>query len=148
MSTIHPELISVIHIKVFKAIIDTSEGYLNIPEKPEGIDVNLGQNTALNIQKKNIRLRLNIVLQAKKSEGDNLGLRGEFGIEFHIHVDDLERFLVDKDGEKLIDSKLGATIIGIIYSTARGIVYERTRGTLMEGFLLPVINPNILLGNK
>ena len=46
----------------------------------------IGQNTALNIKKKNIRHRLNIILQAKKNEKENLDLKGEFGIEFQFHL--------------------------------------------------------------
>lgn len=148
MSTIHPELISVFDIKVFKSNTDTSEDYMNKPERPNGIDFKIGQNTALNIEKKNIRLRINIILQAKKNEKENLGLKGAFGIEFHFHIEDLEQYLVDQEGKKLIDGKLGGTLSGIAYSTARGIVYERTRGTFLEGFLLPVINPNTLLDKK
>lgn len=47
-----------------------------------------------------------------------------------------------------MDSILGTTLMGIVYSTARGIILERTQGTFFNGVILPVINPNKLIKPK
>jgi len=148
MSTIQPELITILSIKVFKAIQNTSDEYLDNPVKPDGVEIKLGQNTAFNIENKNIRIRLNILLEAMKNETEPIGLSGEYGLEFHLHVDNLEQFIVEKDQKMLIDRKLGGTLSGIIFSTARGIIFERTSSTFFNGVLLPVIDPNLLLDQK
>jgi len=148
MSTIQPELISIISIKVFKAIQTTTDEYLDNPVKPDGIEIKLGQNTAFNIENKNIRIRLNVLLEAMKNETEPIGLSGEYGLEFHLHVDNLEQFIVEKDEKMLIDRLLGGTLSGIIFSTARGIIFERTSSTFFNGVLLPVIDPNLLLDQK
>jgi hypothetical protein len=148
MSTIHPEMISIISVKVFKSNFETTEEYLNKPEKPSGVEIKLGQNTAYNLTEKNIRIRLLVNLQATKNETDKLGLTADFGIEFHIHVENLEQFITEKNETKLIDRKLGGVISGIVYSTARGIILERTSTTFFNSVVLPVIDPNLLLENK
>ena len=148
MSTIQPDLISVMSIKVFKAIQTTTDEYLDNPEKPDGVEIKIGQNTSFNIEAKNIRIRLNIQLEAKKNETEPIGLSGEYGLEFHIHVENLEEFLVQKDERVLIDGKFGGTLSGIVFSTARGIIFERTSSTFFNGVLLPVIDPNRLFDKK
>jgi len=145
MSTIHPELITILSIKIFKSNISATDEYMNDPVKPAGTEINVGQNTAFNLEKKNIRIRLIVKLEAKKNETESLGLTGEYVLEFHFHIDDLEQFIIKKDDKKYIDSKLGGTLNGIVYSTARGIIYERTAATAFEGVVLPVIDPNLLL---
>jgi len=148
MSTIQPELISILSIKVFKAIQTTSDEYLDNPVKPDGVEIKIGQNTALSIENKNVRIRLNVQLEAMKKETEPIGLSGEYGLEFYIHVDNLEQFIVEKDEKMLIDRILGGTLNGIIFSTARGIIFERTSSTFFNGVLLPVIDPNLLLDQK
>ncbi len=145
MSTIQPELISILSIKVFEAIQTTADEYLDNPVNPDGVEIKIGQNTALNVEARNIRIRLNIHLEAKKGESESIGLSGEYGLEFQIHVENLDQFLVEKEGKILVESKLGGTLNGIVFSTARGIIFERTSSTLFKGVLLPVINPNHLL---
>jgi len=53
MSTIHPEMISILSVKVFKSNFETTDEYLNKPEKPSGVEIKLGQNTAYNLEEKN-----------------------------------------------------------------------------------------------
>jgi hypothetical protein len=148
MSTIQPDLISILSVKVFKSNFETTEEYLNKPVKPSGVEVKLGQNTAFNLEKKNVRIRLTVNLQAMQNETEKLGLNADFGIEFHLHVENLEQFIIEKDENKLIDRKLGGVISGIVYSTARGIILERTNTTFFNSVMLPVIDPNLLLENK
>ena len=148
MSTIIPEMITVLSIKVIKSNLQTTDEFLNNPIKNVGVEIQLGQNTAFNLEKKNIRIRLNINMQGMLNETEKTGLSAEYCIEFHIHVDNLEQFLIEKEGNKIVDRKLGGTLIGIVYSSARGIILERTYSTYFKGVILPVIDPNLLLETK
>jgi len=148
MSTIHPELITVQSVRIHKSSITATDEYMENPVKPAGIEINVGQSTAFNIENKNIRIRLKIGLEARKNETEPIGLYGDYVLEFHIHVDDLEQFITETGDKKLIDSKLGGTLSGIVYSTARGIIFERTAATAFGGVILPVIDPNHLLREK
>jgi hypothetical protein len=115
------------------------------PVKHEGVEIKIGQNTAFDLERKNIRIRLNIDLEAKKNESEPVGLSGNFVLEFHLHVDNLDEFISSENDKNLIDGQLGGTLNGIVYSTARGIIYERTATTAFGGILLPVIDPNSLI---
>lgn len=147
-SAIQPELISMISIKVFKAILTTTDEYLDNPVKPDGIEIRLGQHTALNPENNNVRIRLDIQLEAMKNETELIGLSGEYGFEFQLHVDSLAQFIVEKEGKMVINRKLGGTLSDIIVSTSRGILFERTSSTFFNGVLLPVIDTNLLSGQR
>lgn len=148
MSIIHPEFISILSVGVYRAMVTSSEEFIDNPVKPDGFEIKLGQNTALDIENKNVRIRLNVQIEAMKAESEPIGLSGDFGLEFQIQVENLEEYVTEKDGIMIIDRKLGNTLIGIVFSTARGIIYERTSSTFFNGVLLPVIDPNTLLDQK
>lgn len=148
MNKIRPELISILSVKIYKSNIESTEEYLKNPEKPSGVEISFGQNTAYSLQAKNVRVRLLVKLLAMKNETEKLGLNADFGLEFHLHVDNLEHFIIEQSDSKLIDKRLGSVISGIVYSTARGIIMERTSTTFFNAVILPVIDPNLLLENE
>ena len=145
MSKINPELISMFHVKVYKSIITTSPEYLEKPVKPGNFRVGYSQNSAFNFEKKNIRVRLEIILDGIDERENLIGIQGDFGLDFHFHVENLDEFIEELDGNKKVSGNLGPTLISIAYSTARGIVIERTQGTFLNGTILPVIDPNVFL---
>jgi len=145
MSKVNPELISIFSIKVIRSDIQSDEIYLNKPVKPESIKVNIAQESGYNVEKKNIRIRLNIHLDSFDKENNPIGLKADFGIEYHLHVENLEEILVKNEDKTIIDGQFNTTILSIIFSTARGIIFERTASTYFNGIILPVINPTIFL---
>lgn len=145
MSTINPELISILSLTIFKSNISTTEDYMNHPVKPDGVEIQVGQNMAFNFEVKNIRVRLIVELMATNNVKKPIGINGDYVLEFIIHVENFDEFLIEEEGKKMIDSKLCGTINGIVYSTARGIIFERTAATSFGGVILPVINPNLLI---
>lgn len=149
MSTIRPELMTVLSVRILKSIIDTTDEYISNQQLHDGVEIQMGQQTALNVEQKNVRVHLFVHLTATKNETEPIGLSGEYLIEFIIHVANLEEFLIKSDNRQLIDQKLGGTLTGIVFSTARGIIFERTAATLFNGVILPIIDPNqLLIDNK
>lgn len=145
MSSIKPELIQIVSIKMFQCNVHASNDFLNNPIDIDGIAVEVGQNTAHDFDKKLFRIRLVVKIEGMKDKDNKAGLSGEYGIEFHVLVENLDDFITENNGEKLVDRKLGGTLMGLVYSTARGILYEKTSNTFFNGVLLPVIDPNTLL---
>jgi hypothetical protein len=148
MNKIVSELISITFVKVYKSNHSTSDGYLDKPVKPANFKVQVAQTMALNAADKNMRIRLELKLDGVDGKDKELGLHAEYGIEFQLHIDNLDQFLEDDNGITKVDGNMGATIMGIIYSTARGIIVERTQATYFNGVILPVISPKDLLGSN
>ncbi len=143
MSKIDPSKISIICINIFKTNITADETYLSNPEEVKETRVGLSQESLFNFQNKLVAVKLNIVLEAIDKDEKLMGVKGEFGIEFHLNIDNLELFLEQSSSDNTIkvSGELGATIMGIVYSTARGIILEKTQNSFLRGTILPVINP-------
>lgn len=145
MSTIYPEKISIIAFKVIKANLQTSETYIAKPQKVLGFDLEMGQNTAFNFEQLNVRIRLFVKIEGVNEENEHVGVSGDFGFEFHIHVENLEEFIIVQDEKQMVNSLLGGTLFGIVFSTARGIIMEKTASSALGTVILPVIDPKTLL---
>ncbi len=145
MKKIVPEKIIFQLIQVLKSSVTTTDDYQKNPVKPRSIRVSFAQNTAFIFETRKVRIRLDVILDGTDLKNQDVGLHGEFEIEFHLQVKNLNDFVIEQDGQKLVDGLLGETLMGIVYSTARGIILDRTFGTLFEGAIIPVIAPKDLL---
>lgn len=136
-----PEKIHLFSINIFKADLETSDAYLDNPQKSKSFEFNLAHNFAHNYDLNRSRYRLFFLLKALDETGQPLGVKVEYGIEFQFEVENFKDH-VKKFKDKLeIDIHLAATLYTLSYSTARGIIYDRTRGTFFNGAILPVIDP-------
>lgn len=143
MSIIDPSKISINCINIYKTNITADETYLSNPEEVKETRVGLSQESFFNFQQKLVAVRLNVVLEAIDKEKKLMGVKGEFGIEFQLSIDNLELFLEQSstDNTFKVSGELGTTIMGIVYSTTRGIILEKTQNSFLRGTILPVINP-------
>ena len=74
-------------------------------------------------------------------------VNAEYKTEYIFTVENLSQFSEKKEEVVLLDTSMAATLMGIAYSTTRGIILTRTQGTLLDGVLLPVLNPKDLINN-
>lgn len=148
-TTIIPEKIHILSINIFKAHMETSDGFLESPKKAESFEFGIGNEMAHNVGKKKSRCRIFLTLDACNKDGGSIGLKLDYGIEFHFKIENFQDLFKNENENKvLMDKNLAATLLAMAYSTARGIVYERTRGTFFDGILLPVIDPYEALHDK
>lgn len=147
MSKIIPEKIHVVSIKLLSSNLYTTDEFLKKnSDLINQVKINYAQNSSFDVESRKVRIILNIQLIAVDQEEKEIGLTGEYEIDFIIYIENFKEFLKqDANDNLVIDSLLGATMMGIIYSTARGIILERTQGTFFDGVILPVINPNALI---
>lgn len=146
-----PEKIHLAGMNIFKANLETTDEYLENPDREASFKFGLTRNIAHNYEQGRSRFRLYFSLEAQDKEEKPLGAKIEYGIEFHFLVDNFQDFVKkskDKDEEIKIDISIAATLFGMAYSTARGIIFERTRGTFFHGVILPVIDPYKALMEK
>ena len=148
-SKINPDLIHLITVRVLKTNLELSDKMLDRPKKIEGFQIGTNSESSFNFEDKKMRFRLFLKLSGHNKQNKPVGIEGEYAIEFHYHIENLDDFLSKNEGEDefSIGEDLGGTIASISYSTARGIILERTNGTDFNGIILPIINPKEILFN-
>ncbi len=155
MKRIKPEKIHMLAATVLKTSILPAQEYLEKREEPDNIAVGYSQESRFDFDEGIVLIILDIKLIGKDNDDKEIGLEGEYSIEFVFKIENFDKFIIEhketiEDKEvstKQVDGVLGSTLMGIVYSTARGIILERTQGTPFQnsGVLIPVINPNDLL---
>lgn len=147
MSNIDPSKIKINCINIYKTNIFAEDSYLTNPQEVKNTRVGLSQESRFDFANKFVAVKLNVILEAINNDQEIMGVTGEFGIEFILNIDNLDLFLEQNSSDNSIkvSGELGATIMGIIYSTARGIILEKTQNSYLRGIILPVINPADLL---
>lgn len=143
-----PEKIHLFSINIFKANLETSDVYLDNPQKGDSIEIDVAHNIAHSYDQNRSRYRLFFLLNALDKGGNRLGVKVEYGIEFHFEVENFKDHAKKVKNKLEIDIHLAATLYTLSYSTARGIIFERTRGTFFNGAVLPVIDPYKALVDK
>lgn len=137
-----PDKIHLLAVNVFKANIETSDEFLEEPKPVFGFEFGIAKEVSHNVEKGAARFRLFFTMDAHDKDAKSLGLKAEYGIEFHFYVENFSDFVQHtKDGEVQIELSLGGTLMSVAYSTSRGIILERTQGTMFGGVILPVIDP-------
>lgn len=140
-----PEKIHIRGIKVINFDLKSSDQYLDHPQKPHQLSIEMSNEIAHNVEKNAARYRLNFGFVAGDQDREPIGLNAEIGIEFHFQIDNLDDFLKNDDDQLNIDASISTALMGIAYSTARGIVLEKTKNTFFDGIMLPVVDPFVLL---
>jgi hypothetical protein len=149
MSKVDPSKISLNCINILKSSISSEESFCNNPVIIKQSRVGIHQSSKFDFVNKLVSIKLNIALNAENDEKQLVDVNGEFSIEFVIRVDNLDEFIEQGENDTLlINGELGASLMGIVYSTARGIILEKTVNTPLNGVILPVINPSNLLTNS
>lgn len=146
---INPQDIHLLKISVFKSLIERQEAFLDQPFiEPKNYSFSFAQKSNFNHEEKMVRIQLFILLKAQGENATNLGIQGEFGIEFNYKIDNLDTLCTEiENGKFHYNASLGTTLMSIAYSTARGIILQQTQGSIisLSGVIMPVINPADLL---
>lgn len=140
-----PEKISLFSVNIFQANLSTEEHFLDDPQEVKGFEFGIAHQMGHNHELGRSRIRLYFSMDARDDAEQPLGVKVEYGIEFHFSVENFADFVQDQADGPTIEGALPATLLGMAYSTARGIIFERTRGTFFEGVILPVVDPFKLL---
>ncbi len=143
---IQPDLIHLTEVNILSASFETSDAYREHPVRPKEVYFGFGKQLAHNLDHGRTRIRLGVTMEGQDDKGVPIGITCRYDLEFHFKVDNFQDFVEkDEQGNVMIHALLGATLLGIAFSSARGIIYERTQGTFLDGVILPVIDPHKLL---
>jgi hypothetical protein len=139
-----PNKIHLVRIEILKCHID-SPFELSV-ERIKGHEFKMDFDLGFNLEDKLIKADFKLSVVSKSDATNVEEATGEFQFAFIFNVENLnELAILDKKKHITIDGKLGNAIASITYSTTRGILFTRLKGTSLEGFLLPIIDPNDLL---
>jgi len=69
----------------------------------------------------------------------------EYLYDFIFEVENILDFLVETENKDVFTGQIIGTLIAISYSTFRGLIYSKLSDTNLNGFILPVIDPNDIL---
>ena len=137
------EKIKLIDYRIISGKLDNPEGDFLSLREAIGFSCNL--DMGMKLEEKIVKSELLIKIEAK---GENDGLiEAIYNIVFIFYVENLEELISQKKKEIKVDANLGNAIASISYSTTRGLLIARLQGTVLDGFYLPIINPNGLLKN-
>ncbi|MCZ8286907.1 MAG: hypothetical protein O9353_15755 [Bacteroidia bacterium] len=135
-----------IHLQSVKVIsgslkIDPEVDQSKIVEFKTGYEVSHGIAPETN----SVRFIFTVKFEAINEQRETIPVSAEYTMEFIFMVDNLDSFIEVKQERINFDTNMAATLVGILYSTARGIILSRTQGSLMDGVILPVMSPKDLL---
>lgn len=137
-----PSKIQLLRVDIVKGVIDNPP-HLAI-EDLKGFNFDLGYFNGFNLDEKLVKTELEIRISSITEEQELPLATGSFRLAFLFHVDNLEELV--RVGDQLeVNGSLGNAVASISYSTARGILLTRFQGTILKDFILPVIDPNVLL---
>lgn len=139
---IHIKSITITNAQVHTAPGQTTESWDNVEFK---------LSTQSKFAKDTNDCKVIIATDFRKQDDDGIDIiSANFTIEFDFNIENLSDFRTVKEEspEEVnihIRKELGIKLMSIVYSTARGIILTRTAGTVLDGIILPVIDPESIL---
>lgn len=141
--------IQLLDVQVFHFNIQPSENYLQDPVTINQLQVSHDMQLAFNIEEGLMGVRLYLNVEGLDEQGQAMGITGTFGVEHELSCDQLSQLVTEKpDAQYSLDPDFGHLVMNTLYGTTRGVILEKTRGTILGPTLLPVIDPQTLLGQS
>ncbi|WP_316813242.1 hypothetical protein [Pedobacter heparinus] len=148
-SVVVPEKIFISSINITNAQVNTAQGIASNSWDKMEYQVKTKSQFSRNTNDCKIVLSTDF---RKNDENREPIISANFTIEFVFIIENLDefRFVDEKKNENeeptiKIHKDLGIALMSIVYSTARGIILTRTAGTVLDGAILPVIDPASIL---
>jgi hypothetical protein len=143
-SKIQPESIHFADFRIIKGMVESPFEFEieQVKDYAFQLDFELG----FQLEEKLVKADFSVEILSE-SEPAQQEARGAFHFVFIFVVDNFAELATQKsEAEPLeVDGSLGSALASIAYSTSRGILMSRLQGTALQHFILPVIDPNILL---
>lgn len=140
---IQPDKIVIREFRLVKGQLDSPYDFRvgNI----KSFDFNVSLNAGVNLDENLVRAEFQITIKTV-SEEKAVEASADYSITFIYFLEDLnEHVMIMENDEIDWNPYLANAIASITYSTTRGILWSRFQGTVMEKFILPVVDPNQLI---
>jgi hypothetical protein len=113
---------------------------LNIPEGfkvVQGFQFRISLESFINSEKK----RLIVTNRIDIRDGSDAPILGHLIAKYHFELIGIEHLKQNKKGKYLIPDELQFFVNTIALSTTRGLMFAQFKGTVLQGAILPVIDP-------
>lgn len=137
-----PEKLSMVDYKLIQGHIEAPEDFVNQPEQNYYVESNL--DFGFNLGEKLIKADFTVDIKTEGGGKNNEEATGNFHFAFFYKVDNLEELAILEGNTIDVNPALANALGSITYSTSRGILLTRLQGTVLQKFILPVIDPNTL----
>lgn len=143
-----PEKIHVIDMKILHGDINSPIDFNQ--DKIDDFESTYHCELSFNLEDKMVKTDFEVSLKTTSEPDTNsVEATSNFKFAFFYYIENLND-LAAVTKEDTIDLKGGleGILASITYSTSRGILMTRFQGTALSDFILPVINPDVLLKRK
>lgn len=112
----------------------------------KGHTFNVEFHMGFSLQESLVKADFKVFVETNSTKSIPEEAKGSFHFVYIFHVDNL-RELASYTSEDILDVNgiLSNALAAITHSTSRGILMTRFQGTALEGFIMPIIDPNDLL---
>ncbi|MFM2307719.1 MAG: hypothetical protein RLZZ367_2388 [Bacteroidota bacterium] len=149
MNQIFPEKIKLTTIKMVNGSIECAPELAMKNPVIHSFTTEFEADFRINYDLKNITYFIKVKLQAIDKELKPIAIKAEYSFSLAFTVDNLSDYIVERTNSGIVvELILAGTLMGIAYSTIRGMVLSRTEGTILDGIILPVVDPKSLIAHK
>jgi hypothetical protein len=126
---------------------DAESPVLALQSKNQRYRIHHRVNPSFDVAAQDVLIDLAIFCQPLDSDGQEIAVQGRFRLHLTFYVAELASYL-EPQGADLPDAPNQAlilTLISVAYSTARGLITAKTNETVLQGFVLPLLDVRDLL---
>ena len=130
----------IIDIKLveFSILKDLPPNYADTGLDRGKVQFEFNVNIHIDALNETIRIELNTIFYAEEEKKTVLGNLSSSGDFKALNIAE-----IIKDFKGKFPNVVLASLIGVVLSTSRGFLILKSVGTIMEGIIMPIINPNI-----
>ncbi|MDZ4681155.1 MAG: hypothetical protein SGI94_12015 [Saprospiraceae bacterium] len=139
-----------LHFLSFHLLKGVVEGAFDFdPSKSEVYQYDLDYSAEIATESAEVKSNFSVTVKTDSKGNNPLEAEACFSFAFLFKVENLNELISEVAPNQFeVDFPLANAIASISYSTARGILLTRLQGTALREFILPIIDPNILLKGK
>lgn len=138
------EKLSILELKFIKDQIEAPEDFSL--EKVDGYQLENSLQLAFNLEEKLSKVDFNVEIKTESKGLNSEEAKGSFHIVLIYKIDNISELTkLNENNIVEVNPYLSNALSSIIYSTSRGLLYARMQGTVLQKFILPIIDPIKLL---
>ena len=128
---------------------DAANPVLELPPGEQRFQLHHKVEPSFILEEQYVIIDLTVHCQPMDAAGQELPVQGRFRLHLTFRVAQLGNYLEAQDPNGLLapNQPLVLTLISVAYSTARGLIAAKTNETVLQGFVLPLLDVRDLVNS-